>query len=83
MSDKSISQKVEEREVEADVFVSDLYCIEDDAKMRHTGLMFPTHPPKHEYQCPVCKRKQITTIAYPYVTYKEKLKGNDRINLGR
>lgn len=61
-----------EKSAEAEVFVTKLYCIEDNIAMEYTERTFPTHPPKFEYQCPICKKKEITTVRYPYVTYREK-----------
>lgn len=64
----------EERQVEAQVFVTHLFCDIDHVEMKYTEKTFQTQPPKFEYQCPKCKKKQISTVRYPYVTYKAKEK---------
>lgn len=62
----------EEQKTLAETYVVQLICTEDSVALQRTPKLFPSSPPKYEYQCPVCKKKQISTVSYPYVTYTKK-----------
>jgi hypothetical protein len=55
----------------AQVYVTHLYCKTDKVAMTYTERTLPTQPPKFEYQCPICKFKEISAVRYPHITYHE------------
>lgn len=54
-----------------DTFVTKLYC-ECGEEMEYTDKNFPTMPPRFVYQCKKCGRKEISSVRYPHLTYKER-----------
>lgn len=65
--------KIGQKRMEARVYVINLWCEDDDVAMKLTGKVFNTKPEKkYEYQCPVCKRKEVSIEQYPLITYEEK-----------
>lgn len=64
--------KTLEKQSRAFVFITQLYCTTDNVAMTYTDKTFPTQPPKFEYRCPKCGHREISTVRYPFVTYKEK-----------
>lgn len=64
--------KTEERTLDATVHVIRLHCLKDDTALEFTGKTVPVNPPKYEYQCPVCKHKELSVIQYPQIVYKER-----------
>jgi hypothetical protein len=48
-------------------------------ELKYTGKTLYTTPPKHEYQCQQCKRREISTRNYPYIEYREKKNVSDPI----
>lgn len=72
LSTENRKSKTIERTFPAEVSVIRLFCEKDEALMEYTGKTFPTMPPKYEYKCPVCGHKEISTVQYPQIVYKER-----------
>lgn len=61
-----------EVEKAVDVKILRLLCATDGVEMELLNVVNLTQPPLYNYQCPVCKHKEVARNQYPLVVYKEK-----------